>query len=156
MIVSPFRLPKISCASRTPLATPTAWQDISEGQVPSAGRRPGNGDPHEWAPYSGRQESPPCQLQTNRTAWDAAADLIEPGRCPTFLAPRWGARLIRVLLPGRRPPPPWRATAGLPFAGLPPRPWRGLFGVNPPGGSVCIEHAVNDRRPCTQKQQRRS
>src|SRR6185436_3409544 len=90
MIVSPFRLPKISCASRTPLATPRAWQDISEGQVPSAGRRPGHGDPHEWAPYSGRQESPPCQLQTNRKAWDAAADLIEPGRCPTFLAPRWG------------------------------------------------------------------
>jgi len=59
------------------LATPRAWQDISEGQVPSAGRRPGKGDPHEWAPYSGRQESPQCQLQTNRQAWDAAADLIE-------------------------------------------------------------------------------
>src|SRR6185436_2491959 len=47
------------------------------------------------------------------------------------MGPHRGARLIRVLLPGRRHA----------FAGLPPRPWRGLFGVNPPGWSVCIEHA---------------
>src|SRR5262245_16849218 len=36
-----------------------------------------------------------------------------------------GRRLVLSSLPGRRQPPPWRATVGLPFADILPRPWRG-------------------------------